>query len=67
MEKFLEVVGDISLSAEPITTIWGICISAAMYYADHFEVVKIIVNEFDLDEEQDVEEAKRILLKKKIK
>lgn len=49
-ERFFERSGGISLPPAPITTRWGSWISAVIYYANNFNIVKQIVDEFDPEE-----------------
>lgn len=52
---------------EPIITRWGTWLNAAEYYTDHFDDVKAVVDEFDVNDAQSIQTAKDVLALPNIK
>lgn len=50
--------GGIPLPPAPIITRWGTLIDVAVYYADYFEVIKKIVDNFYLEKAQSILEKR---------
>lgn len=49
------------LPPEPILTRWGTWIQAAVYYCEHFEIVKSIVNSFKKDDAISIKTAQKYI------
>lgn len=64
---FQEKAPNIPLPPEPVVTRWGTWLTAAEYYADHFEIVKTVIDSLDPSEAKAVETAQEILKKKRIR
>jgi len=47
VEKFREIAKGIPLPPQPITTRWGTWLNASIYYCEHFESIKQVVNALD--------------------
>lgn len=58
IRTFKSLQPNLTLPPEPVTTRWGTWLSAALYYADHFDQVAQVVNEFDDEEAVAIKEAK---------
>lgn len=58
---------DIPLPPEPIITRWGTWLSAAIYYADHFDNIKKTVNKLCKEDAASIAVTQGILLKPKLK
>lgn len=63
VEKFREIPEKIPLPPAPVVTRWGTWINAAIYYAQHFDLIRDIVNSFNPDDAHSIQEAQEIFLK----
>lgn len=59
IQKFKELFPNLELPPEPIVTRWGTWLSAAEYYSDNFNSIKIVIDQLDEDSES-VKHAKKI-------
>lgn len=66
VQAFREILPGVSLPPEPILTRWGTWLSAALYYAEHFEKIKEVVNALDVNEATAISKALKILQSKEI-
>ncbi|KAL4083198.1 hypothetical protein QTP88_028528 [Uroleucon formosanum] len=47
IQIFKTMAPDIPLPPQPVLTRWGTWLNASMYYCDHFELIKEIINQLD--------------------
>ena len=47
MQKYRQILPNISLPPEPVITRWGTWINAALFYGEHFDDVKEVVAQLD--------------------
>ena len=64
---FQEMAPNIPLPPEPVVTRWGTWLAAAEYYADHFEILKAVVDRFNPSESKVVETAQEIFKKNRVR
>ncbi|XP_043064731.1 uncharacterized protein LOC108093574 [Drosophila ficusphila] len=60
-QKFAQAFPNIPLPPRPIITRWGTWIEAAIYFADHFEETRSIINSFDADDAESIRAAQDLL------
>uniref|UniRef100_A0A2S2PQT6 CGG triplet repeat-binding protein 1 n=1 Tax=Schizaphis graminum TaxID=13262 RepID=A0A2S2PQT6_SCHGA len=61
VQIFKDIAPLLPLPPEPILTRWGTWIQAALYYCEHFETVKSIVNSFKKDDAISIETAQKYI------
>ena len=57
---FKEYAHGIPLPPEPIITRWGTWLEAVEYYANNYEIIKIVVNSFDKQDSLAIKNARKI-------
>lgn len=66
-QKFKEEMPDIPLPPEPNVTRWGKWIAAAVYYSEHIDSVKAVIDLFDPEDSKCIREAQTVLSKVQLK
>ncbi|KAE9536846.1 hypothetical protein AGLY_006908 [Aphis glycines] len=61
VQIFKDIAPLLPLPPEPVLTRWGTWIQAALYYCEHFETVKSIVNSFKKDDAISIETAQKYI------
>jgi hypothetical protein len=60
IERFRSQCPGISLPPKPVITRWGTWVKAAMYYADHFEAVKGVIDSLDANEAKSISKCQEL-------
>ena len=61
IQHFKEIAPDLSLPPQPVLTRWGTWISAVLYYALHWDTLKLIFDGLNSDSASSIKIAKEIL------
>jgi hypothetical protein len=57
VQIFRSIVPNILLPLEPILIRWGTWVNAAIYYCEHFSLIRIVVIELDEDDSISVKKS----------
>ncbi|KAE9542498.1 hypothetical protein AGLY_003359 [Aphis glycines] len=60
IQIFKTMAPDIPLPPRPVLTRWGTWLNASMYYCDHFELIKEIINQLDGEDAVAVSKAQNL-------
>ncbi|KAL4134923.1 hypothetical protein QTP88_006605 [Uroleucon formosanum] len=60
IQIFKTMASDIPLLPQPVLTRWGTWLNASMYYCDHFELIKEIINQLDGEDAVAVSKAQNL-------
>ncbi|XP_003744005.1 uncharacterized protein LOC100907991 [Galendromus occidentalis] len=61
IHTFRSIAPNVALPPEPVITRWGTWLTAALYYATHFEVVREVVNQLDSSGAVAIAESQNIM------
>lgn len=55
------------LPSQPVTTRWTTWLKASLYYAEHFEQVKSVVDEFDMEDAESIRLSQELFSNERVK
>lgn len=67
VRHFREIASDVPLPPEPVLTRWGTWLSACMYYCNHFEVIKSVINSLDREDAASIAISQDLIAKPELK
>lgn len=60
-QQFKRMFPGTPLTPQPVVTLWGTWIVAALYFADHFDEIKDFVSTLDPEEATTIREAQKVV------
>ncbi|XP_060835176.1 uncharacterized protein LOC132918100 [Rhopalosiphum padi] len=61
VEKFREIAKGIPLPPQPVITRWGTWLNASIYYCEHFESIKEVVNALDSEDAISIKKVQTVI------